>query len=92
MHPEDMVHFHMNSDAWKTPLNLEFMQANKLTGPQVLECFMGTNQTNGNTGLEGTGVVLNIIHTMMYQGPGWTEKGSCRTQIFLELSNWLAEK
>ena len=68
------------------------MQANNLTGTRVLERFMGTDQSNGNTGLEGSGVVLNIIHTMMFQGSGWTEKGSCRTRIFLELSKWLAEK
>ena len=37
MHPEDMVRFHMNSDARKTPINLEFMQANNITGTWVLE-------------------------------------------------------
>ena len=93
MQPNDMIRFYMNSDAWRNPINMPYMRVNELTGRRVLQEFMKTDQSNGNTGLEGTGVVLDIVRTIMPQpGAGWTIHGSGRTRIFLELAKWLKTK
>ena len=51
------------------------------------------DQSRGNTGLEGTGVVLDIVRTIMPQpGAGWSIHGSCHKRIFIELAKWLKTK
>ena len=93
MQPNDMIRFYMNSDAWRNAINMPYMKVNELTGCRVLQEFMKMDQSNGNTGLEGTGVVLDIVQTIMPQpGAGWTIHGSSSTRIFLELAEWLKTK
>ena len=88
-----MIRFYMKSEAWRNAINMPYMQVNELIGRRVLQEFMKTDQSNGNTGLEGTGVVLDIVRTIMPQpGAGWTIHGSCRKRIFLELAKWLKTK
>ena len=53
---------------------------------------MKTDQSNDKTGLEADGVFIDIIHTTMLQGAGWTEHGSCRNWVYLQLGKWLKVK
>ena len=93
MQPNDMIRFYMNSEAWKNAINMPYMQVNELTGQRVLQEFMKTDQSNGNTGLEGQGVVMDIVRTIMPRpGAGCSMYGSCRKRIFLELVSWLDAK
>ena len=93
MQPHDMIRFYMNSAAWRNAINMPYMQVNELTGQRVLQDFMKADQSSGNTGLEGQGVVLDIVRTFMPRpGAGWSVNGSCRNRIFLELADWLNTK
>ena len=88
MQPYDMIHFYMNSEAWKSTINMQYMQVNELAGQRVLQEFMKTDQSNGNTGLEGQKVVLDIVRTIMPRpGAGWSIHGRCLTHIFLEMAD-----
>ena len=83
----------MNSNAWRNAINMLYMRVNKLTGRRVLQEFMKMDQSNGNMGLEGMGVVLDIVRTIMLQpGAGWSIYGSCHKCIYLELIDWLDTK
>ena len=92
MQPHDYIRFHMGSRSWKRDINMPFMKVDELTGRRVLKEFMKTDQSNDKTGLEADGVFIDIIHTTMLQGSGWTEHGSCRNRVYLELGEWLKVK
>ena len=70
MRPNDMLRFYMNSNAWRNAINMPYIRVKELTGCRVLQQFMKMDQSNGNTGLEGTGVVLDIVHMIMNRSQG----------------------
>ena len=90
---KDKIRFHMTCIRWKHDLNMPFMDVNELTGARVLEAFSKIAQSNDNTQLDADYVELDVIYARMpAEGSGWTEYGSCRKRIFLQLERWLQVK
>ena len=93
MKNDDMIRYHMSCKGWKDDLNLEYGGVNELTGPRILDAFYKIAQSNDSTRLDADDVHLNIMHTSFpAKGSGWTEHGSCRNRIFLQLEKWLQVK